>query len=75
MMSKSLLEKIVIIALLTITLVGVWSILISEYRQIDKRYFDDPGYKDTENIALYYEQSLYINKCPNPLSTECILVV
>ena len=50
-MSKSFLEKIVIIALVTITLVGVWSILISEYRQIDKRYFDDPGYKDTENIA------------------------
>ena len=73
-MSKSFLEKIVIIALLVIALVGVWSILISEYRQINERYFDDPGYKDTENIALNYEKSLYINKCSNPLSTDCILV-
>ena len=50
-MSKSLLEKIVIIALLTITLVGVWTILVSEYKQIDMRYFDDPGYIDTDKIA------------------------
>ncbi len=50
-MSRSLLEKIVIITLLTVTLIGVWSILISEYKQMDKHYFDDPGYKDTENIA------------------------
>ena len=73
-MSKSMLEKTVIILLVLVTLVGVWSILISEYKQIDKRYFDDPGYKDTENIALNYEKSLYINKCTNPLNTDCILV-
>ena len=73
-MSKNVLEKIVIIALLTFTLIGVWSILLSDYKQIDKRYFDDPGYKDTENIALNYEKSLYINKCTNPLNTDCILV-
>ena len=50
-MSKSMLEKTVIILLVLVTLVGVWSILISEYKEIDKHYFDDPGYKDTENIA------------------------
>ena len=50
-MSKSMLEKTVIVLLVLITLVGVWSILISEYKEIDKHYFDDPGYKDTENIA------------------------
>tara|TARA_B100000282_G_scaffold294399_1_gene271503 strand:- start:270 stop:422 length:153 start_codon:yes stop_codon:yes gene_type:complete len=50
-MSKNVLEKIVIIALLIFTLIGVWSILLSDYKQIDKKYFDDPGYKDTENIA------------------------
>ena len=46
-----MLEKTVIVLLVLITLVGVWSILISEYKEIDKHYFDDPGYKDTENIA------------------------
>ena len=46
-----LLEKIVIIAILLITLVGVWTILVSEYKQIDMRYFDDPGYIDTDKIA------------------------
>jgi len=50
-MSKSMLEKTVIVLLVLVTLVGVWSILISEYKEIDKHYFDDPGYKDTENIA------------------------
>ena len=46
-----MLEKTVIVLLVLVTLVGVWSILISEYKEIDKHYFDDPGYKDTENIA------------------------
>ena len=73
-MSKNVLEKIVIIALLTFTLIGVWSILLSDYEKIDKNYFDDPGYSDTENIALNYEKSIYSNKCPYPLSEECILV-
>ncbi len=74
-MSKNVLEKIVIIALLTFTLIGVWSILLSDYKQIDKNYFDDPGYKDTENIAINYDKSPYLNNCPDPLSTECLLVV
>lgn len=50
-MSKRLLEKIVVVALLVITIVAIWTILVSEYKQIDMRYFDDPGYIDTDKIA------------------------
>tara|TARA_B100000674_G_scaffold362402_1_gene305138 strand:+ start:210 stop:362 length:153 start_codon:yes stop_codon:yes gene_type:complete len=50
-MSKSMLEKTVIVLLVLVTLIGVWSILISDYKKMDKMYFDDPGYKDTEKIA------------------------
>ena len=46
-----------------------------QFDKIDKNYFDDPGYKDTENIAINYDKSLYLNNCPDPLSTECLLVV
>ena len=46
-----MLERTVIVLLVLVALVGVWTILLSEYKEMDKHYFDDPGYKDTENIA------------------------
>ena len=72
-MFDKIIENIVLIMVFGVLIVGTY-IMMTANNKMNEMYFDDPGYKDTENIALNYEKSLYLNKCPNPLSTECILV-
>ena len=72
-MFDKIIENIVLIMVFGVLIVGTY-IMMTANNKMNEMYFDDPGYKNTENIALNYEKSLYLNKCPNPLSTECILV-